>query len=180
VSLRRSSENDAIQYDAILRRLTAQKRKNSHHLSLNHFLPLLFFDRSKKTANTSTTRMTPSMYSEGVHLQEHKASSGSHLQLFLHPHLQAQTLPKALSGYTYSMNPSQLSTNEPEPEPEPEHKRLFELNSQTRLLSLPQELRDAIYDRVLRSRDIINFTHSHRPRGLRKEVKKPALLQVSS
>jgi hypothetical protein len=72
-----------------------------------------------------------------------------------------QTLPQALSSHTYSMNLSQLSNNEPEPE----HKRLRALNSQTRLLRLPPELRDAIYDRVLRSRDIINFTgpfDSHR------------------
>jgi hypothetical protein len=88
-----------------------------------------------------------------------------------------KTLPKALSSYTYSMNPCQLSNNEPE------HKRLFKLNAQTRLLSLPRELRDAIYHRVLRSRDIINFagpSDFHRPIGLRKKIKKPALLHVSS
>jgi hypothetical protein len=86
-------------------------------------------------------------------------------------------LLKALFSYACSMNPFQLSNNEPE------HGRLFNLNAQTRLLSLPRELRDAIYDRILRSSEIINLTQpfddSYKPKYLRKKIKKPALLHVS-
>jgi hypothetical protein len=77
-----------LHHDAVLRRLVSQKRTTSHNIPLNHFLPLLLFDRSKKAANTRTTRMTLSTYSEGVHLQQHKASSASRLQQFLRPRLQ--------------------------------------------------------------------------------------------